>query len=725
MFLKKILPLLKEKRIWWSGFLGGIIFLGSFFVFLITSIPSPKKLATFPYPASTLIYDRNNNLLYEIYADKNRTPVILDRIPTSLVKATLAIEDKNFYSHHGFDLRGIIRACYNIIFHHRLQGGSTITQQLVKNALLTPERTFTRKIKEAILTFLTELIYSKNQILEMYFNQTPYGGISWGVEAAAKTYFEKDVQDLTLAESALLAGLPAAPTKFSPFIHPDLALSRQKLVLKKMLEYKMISQEDYEKAVNEKLKFASPGAKIKAPHFVFYVKEQLVEKFGQAVVEQGGLRVKTTLDLSLQEMTQQIVLSEVAKLKAAKVSNGAVLVTNPKTGEILAMVGSKDYFAEDIDGKFNVTTAGRQPGSAIKPINYAVGLETRKVTPATVFNDMPTCFSVPGQKIYCPRNYDGLFHGPVQLRFALGNSFNLPAVKMLALNSLETFIASASAMGITSFKDPSLYGLSLTLGGGEVKMTEMATAFGVLANGGIRQDLVSILEIKDRGGKILEKFDFLPGPRIISSETAYLISHILLDNNARSAAFGPSSTLVVKNHPEVSVKTGTTNDKRDNWTIGYTPSVVVAVWVGNNDNSEMGWVASGITGASPIWNKVISFILKDKDQEWPIMPEGIVGRTVCNLTGKLPPSEGCDSRFEYFIAGTEPTESEPLKKTILIDKTTGQPVQPGEDKQEVEFQEHLVSIDPLGTIFCFDCPPPPEEYRVKIFQKSLLEKTHK
>ncbi len=684
------------------------------FYLLISSLPSPKKLSTFQYPASTLILDRNNNLLYQIYDDKNRVLVKFDDLPDHLIKATLAIEDKNFYKHHGFDLKGIARAGYNTLLKRKLQGGSTLTQQLVKNALLTPERTIQRKIKEAILTLAAEAIYSKDQILEMYFNQTPYGGTAWGVEAAAKTFFEKTVNDLSLAESALLAGLPASPTKYSPFAHPDLALERQRMVLDIMLETEAISEEEYKQAREEDLAFTSPGTKISAPHFVFYVKEKLVEKYGQAVVDQGGLMVKTSLDLEIQNFAQQTVASEIEKLERYNVTNGALLVTQPKTGEILAMVGSKDYFAEDIDGKFNVTTALRQPGSSIKPINYATGFLLNNATPATVFNDVPTCFLVAGQKAYCPKNYDGLFHGSVQLRFALGNSFNIPAVKMLGLNGLESFIATASAMGIESFKDSSQYGLSLTLGGGEVKMTEMATAFGTLANGGIRQDLVSILEIKDRNGNILEEYQKGAGKRVIPMEAAYLVSHILLDNGARSAAFGSYSELVVKGHPEVSVKTGTTNDRRDNWTIGYNPGVTVTVWVGNNDNSSMSAVASGVTGASPIWNKTISYILEDQKQEWPIKPANIIGKTVCNLTGLLPPPEGCSSRFEYFIKGTEPTSIESLRQTILIDKDTNSPVQPGEDKKNVEFQEHPIVVDPFGIINCLDCQPTENKTTIRI-----------
>ena len=691
----------KLRRIIIFSFLGLVL---AGFGLVIAYLPSPTRLSTFPYPASTLIYDRNGSLLYEIYTEKNRVPVKLEEVPEHLIQATLAIEDRGFYKHFGFDLKGISRAVYNIVFKKKLQGGSTITQQLVKNALLTPERTWRRKIKEAILTIATEVIYSKKQILEMYFNQTPYGGTAWGIQAAAKTYFDKNVANLTLAESALLAGLPASPTRFSPFAHPDVALSRQYLVLSEMREGGFINEEQARQAREEELNFAFPGAKIKAPHFVFYVKEQLVEEYGQAMVDQGGLRVKTSLDLTIQDFAQSTVASEVAKLQRAHVSNGAVLVTEPKSGEILAMVGSKDYFADDIDGKFNVTTALRQPGSAIKPLNYATGLVTGRVTPATTFNDVPTCFSVPGQKGYCPRNYDGLFHGVVQLRYALGNSFNVPAVKMLAVNGLESFIATASAMGIESFADPENYGLSLTLGGGEVKMTEMATAFGVLANLGIRQDLVSILEVKDRNGEVLAQKKSTLGKRVLPPEVPYLINDILLDNGARSAAFGSNSLLVVEDHPEVSVKTGTTNDKRDNWTVGYSPEIVVTVWVGNNDNTSMSAVASGVTGASPIWNKIISFVLKDKPRRFPARPDTVVGKTVCNETGMLPPEGGCSGRYEYFIKGTEPVKSVALRQPVLIQKDTNQPVQPGEQKENLEWQEHMMNRDPLGTIFCFDCP---------------------
>jgi 1A family penicillin-binding protein len=705
--LKRIITITKKR--WWVGpvviILAGI----GLFAYFLRSLPSPKLLTEFPYPESTQIYDRNNKLLYEIHGEENRIPIKLDELPDHLIDATLAIEDENFYQHQGFDLRGITRAIISTVFERELQGGSTITQQLVKNALLTQERTLSRKVKEALLTILAEQLYSKDEILEMYFNQIPYGGVSYGIEAASRRYLDKSAKELNLAESALIAGLPVAPTSYSPFIHPDNAKHRQKIVLNRMHQAGKIDQETLERLKKEELTFAKPETQIKAPHFVFYIKEKLIETYGKKITHEGGLKVKTTLDLDIQNKAQEIVKEEIAELGKAKVSNGAVVITDPKTGQILAMVGSKDYFADDIDGQFNVTTALRQPGSAIKPLNYVTGIATKKVTPSTVFADVPTCFTG-GPKTYCPRNYDGLFHGAVQLRYSLGNSFNIPAVRMLALNGLETFIASASAAGLDSLgeRNPADFGLSLTLGGGEVKMTEMATAFGTLANLGIRKDLNPILKIEDRNGEIVEEFVNPGGKRVFPMEAAYLVNHILLDNGARSAAFGPSSSLVIKDHPEVAVKTGTTNDKRDNWTVGYTPGYVVVVWVGNNDNSPMGWVASGVTGASPIWNQIMTYLLEDEKQEWPTQPANVVGSTVCNLSGARPPEEGCDSRYEYFVKGTVPS-SQPIRQPILINKDTGMPVQPGQDLPNTEWQEHQAVRDPLGSVVCFDCPQPVPE----------------
>lgn len=702
------------------------------------------------YPISTQILDRNDKLIYEIYADQRRTLVKLDELPTHLKAATIAIEDKDFYHHIGFSPQGIARAFYNTFFQRRLQGGSTITQQLVKNTLLTPERTLLRKIHEFYLALALELFYSKDKILELYLNQVPYGGTAWGIQAASLTYFGKDAKDLTLPEAALIAGLPAAPTRFSPFgVNPQLAKDRQIAVLRRMVEDGYITQEESDKAVAEELHFRKPEGAV-GIHFALWVKEQLVEEYGQRSVEQGGLRVKTTLDLDIQREAEEIVKTEVDSLRRQKVRNGAALVTSPATGEILAMVGSKDYFAQDEDGKVNVTLANRQPGSSIKPINYALGLTNRRVTTASIILDTPTCFQVPGQPLYCPDNYDNAYTGATQLRFALGNSRNITAVRMLAANGLPEFITFARRMGLTTLVDPARYGLSLTLGGGEVKMTDMATAFGVFANLGIKQELISVIEVKDWEGKILKEKTGEIGARIVPLEVAFLISHILADNNARSATFGATSFLNVSGHPEVSVKTGTTNDRRDNWTIGYTKDAVVTAWVGNNDNTPMGGAVSGVSGASPIWNRITKFTLDriEKGQvaglgessiehkhPIPVVPEGVNGISVCAQTGGSPtqttivvqpaPSpdspeqppivveEGCPTRLEYFIEGTQPQGSNVERRGVHVDKTTNQLATDKTLPENLEIQEKSVVFDIMGTMYCIDCAPPTEPVLLK------------
>ncbi len=695
-------------------------------LWLFWGIPLPTKLSSSQLPVSTKLFDRNGKLIYEIYTEEKRTPVKLEEIPEQVKQATISIEDKDFYRHYGFSPIGMTRAAINIVFKRKLQGGSTLTQQLVKNSLLTPERTIRRKIREFVLSMVVEAIYSKDQILEMYLNQIPYGSTAYGIEAAAELYFDKSVKDLTLAEAALLAGITQAPTRYSPFgAHPELAKGRQETVLRRMVEDGYITSEEAEKAKKEKLVFAEPKT-IKAPHFALWVKEQLAEKYGDAVVERGGLRVTTTLDLELQEFAEETVATEVAKLKNYDVGNGAALVTRPKTGEILAMVGSKDYFAEDEDGKVNIIFAKRQPGSSIKPLNYALALKDKKITPASVIADVPTCFSVVGQPLYCPRNYDGEFHGAVQARFALGNSYNLPAVKVLALNGLDNFVDFAKKMGISTFTDPSDYGLSLTLGGGEVMPYDMAVAFGVFANQGIKQPLISILKVTDWKGRVLEETDLedveLSGERVLEPEVTFLISHILHDNNARSAAFGESSFLNVRGHPEVSVKTGTTNDRRDNWTIGYTEHALVVSWVGNNDNSPMSGAVSGVSGASPIWNKIIRETLDkaeegfyhpdDEGHAWPRQPDGVIGATICWTTGAIPsgPEENpdCPTRFEYFLEGTVPETYQGGNLDIPIDKTKGTIARPDTPEENIEIQNHPVIYDILETIVCLNCPPPEE-----------------
>lgn len=696
-----------------------------FYFFILYKLPSPLTLKDYKsVPLSTHIYDRNGKALYEIYKDQNRTPIKLKDIPPFAFQASIAVEDKDFYKHSGISLySGVFRAIKDMILKHNLQGGSTLTQQLVKGALLTPERTITRKLKEIVLALQTEKLFTKDQILEMYLNQIPYGGSSYGIEEASKTYFGKHAKDLTLEEAALLAGLPQAPSFYSPYNNPEYAKSRRNEVLKKMEEQGYIDKLTMQKATEASVSAVPLKISIKAPHFVFYVKSLLEQEYGVKQVEEGGLKVITTLDLETQEQAEIILKDELEKIKDLDVTNGALLVTRPPTGEILSMVGSVDYYATG-SGAFNVTTALRQPGSSIKPINYAIGIDRKLVTPGTMFLDIPTCFTAGGQQgAYCPVNYDGQFHGPVQLRMALGNSFNIPAVKMIALNGVKNFIASASAFTITSFEHPENYGLSITLGGGEVRMTEMAQAFSTFPNQGIPRKLQSILKIQDKFGKELYKFSdsnliedikkpltlpsfvAIPGKKIISQETAYLISHILLDKHARETSFGSSSYLDVPGHT-VSVKTGTTDNKKDNWTIGYTPNFLVSVWVGNNDSTPMNpYLSSGVTGAAPIWNKVMAYILKNQPDLWPIKPENVVGLQICNDSGTTMTKDGegkesCGARFEYFIKGTEPKGGGATKETVPIYKDQDK-LAPANDPN-IEMKEKTILKD-MFTQYCVDC----------------------
>lgn len=711
------------------------------FVFL-RDLPSPAKLSSQSFPVSTQILDRKGRLLYEIYSDKNRTPISLSALPKYVSQASIAIEDQHFYTHHGFDFGGITRAFTSIIFRRRLQGGSTITQQLVKVTLLSPQRTLTRKIREAFLTIATELFYQKDQILEMYLNNIPYGGTAYGIESASHTYFNKDAKDLTLAQAALIAGLPAAPSTYSPFgSHPELATQRQAEVLRRMVEEKFITEAQANSALKEPLNFATSQIKIKAPHFVFYVKDLLSDKYSTQTIERGGLRVTTTLDLDIQNQAQASLSAEINKLTNYRVGNGAALITNPKTGEILAMIGSRDYFDATHDGQVNVTIRQRQPGSSIKPLNYVTAFETKKLTPASMFLDIPTCFQVVGQPPYCPKNYDGQFRGPVQERFALGNSYNISAVKTLATNSLNTFIATASAMGISTWTDPSQYGLSLTLGGGEVTMMDMATAYGTLANEGVRVNLHPILKVEDYTGKLLENynpdqtaakvdeltsangspesFDNAVGiGRVLHRAPTYLISHILLDNNARSSAFGGNSELVIPNRT-VSVKTGTTNDLKDNWTIGYTSEFLTAVWVGNNDSTPMNRnLVSGITGAAPIWHKLMANLLKTRKDISPDKPSDVVGASICTVSGLLPdPANPCPTRFEYFWKDTVPTTLDNVvARDIWIVPSTGLPFKTGDSTDGLLTEKHIIASDPFTQDFCVDCRRPVDDQGHTMFE---------
>lgn len=634
------------------------IFIGigtAFVVYIFQDIPDATELKTRQPVVSTKIYDQSGKLLYTVYRDENRTPVSLNEIPLYVQLATIAVEDAEFYNHHGFSPRGITRAIVNYFKTGKQTGGSTITQQLVKNALLSPEKTYTRKIRELYLAIQTERHFSKDEIMEMYLNEIPYGGPAYGIESAAKYYFGKRAQELSLGEAALLAGLTKSPTIFSPFgSHPEYAIGRRDEVLNLMVQNGFISQEIADQTKSQKIVFADNTTNIDAPHFVMYVREQLVSMFGEDLVERGGLIVETTLDNDIQKLAETVVADEVNRLQRLNVNNGAALVVRPTTGEILAMVGSKNYFDTANDGNVNVTLQLRQPGSSIKVINYAYAL-SHGYTPATVIEDTPTTFNVAGALPYSPRNYDGEYRGRITLRSALAESRNIPAVKILNSYGVQNMITLGQQMGITTWTDPKNYGLSLTLGGGGVKLIDLAQVYSVLANNGVRQNLTAINKVTDQNGKVLYE-NKQKGIQVLDPRVAYQMTDILKDNDARTPAFGRFSTLYIPNHPEVAVKTGTSNDLRDNLTVGYTKDYVTAVWVGNNDNSQMSRIASGVTGASPIWNNIMSALLSEvPSSDWNA-PGGLVNVPICPYTGTLPCS-GCPTKQEWFIPGTEPTYS--------------------------------------------------------------------
>ncbi len=618
-------------------------FIPALFFLFLSDLPKLSNLSVNYIPKTTKILDRNGNLLYEIYANQNRTIVRLDKIPKKLQEATIAIEDRDFYKHDGFDVKGIARAMYVDATKKDLQGGSTITQQLIKSALLTPEPTITRKVRELVLAFWAEQQYTKSQILELYFNYVPYGGTAWGVEAASQIYFGKEVSSLTLSESAYIAGLPQAPSQYSPFAGDgSLGKKRQKEVLASMVSEGYITKDQAQRAYSEKLIFASSQVPIQAPHFVMYVKDLLIRKYGLFEVERGGLQVTTSLDINTQKMAEEVVADEVERDGYLGIGNGAALVTNPQTGDILAMVGSSDYFDTDHDGNVNITTSLRQPGSTIKLITYALAL-SKGYTEASILEDVPLSIPSPGGPTYTPVNYDGKFHGKVPLRIAFANSFNIPAVRVAQKMGVEAIVEFGKQMGISSWGSAENYGLSITLGAAEVTMKDLATVYGVIANGGNKVELDPILLITDTDGKVLAKKE-VKETSVIDAGIAYIISNILADDRARSIEFGTNSPLVIPNR-KVSVKTGTTDNKRDNWTVGFTPDTLVATWVGNNDNTPLSQaLASGITGAAPMWHRIMENMLNSTEPAEITMPDDIVVKN-------------CFGYEAYFIRGTESKDS--------------------------------------------------------------------
>ncbi|MEK7136150.1 MAG: PBP1A family penicillin-binding protein [Patescibacteria group bacterium] len=581
---------------------------------------------------STKLYDRTGKvLLYNAHDQIRRTVIPLSQISDHAEKASIAIEDSNFYHHYGIEPLSILRAVLVNINTGRLeQGGSTISQQVIKNTLLTQDKKITRKIKEWILAIKIERKLTKNQILELYLNEIPYGGSLYGIEEASKAYFGKSAKNITLAESAYLAALPQAPSYLSPYgSHTDKLEERKNLVLLRMKEQGFITADEYKVARVEEVLFAKPNNRsIKAPHFVFYVLDQLEEKYGPETVLNGGLRVITTLDWETQQKAEEIVKRFGEQNRTNyQAGNAGMIVLDPQTGQILTMVGSIDYFDMENEGNFNITTARRQPGSAFKPFVYATAFNEGYTADTVVF-DLETEFNsscspshiplVSGTTCYHPNNYDGSNVGPITIRNALAQSRNIPVVKVLYLAGIKDSFDTARKLGITTLLDYKRYGLALVLGGGEVTLLDMASAYGVFANDGVKNEKTPILEIRDQDRKILEKFES-KSSQVLPPTTARMISSILSDNVARSPIFGANSPLNVPGR-QVAVKTGTTNDYRDGWIVGYTPSAVVGAWVGNNNNSPMDKRVAGVIVA-PLWNAFIKEYLTDKPVEYFIAPE--------------------------------------------------------------------------------------------------------
>lgn len=600
-------------------FIGGFILICiisfSIFVAVVSrNLPNPDQLLERDIAQSTIIYDRSGeNILYEFHGEEKRTLISLDDIPYYAQKATIAIEDKNFYKHSGFSIWAMARTIVTNIIYNRKAGGSTLTQQFVKNALLSSEKKYSRKVKEIIISQRIEKKYSKDEILQMYLNEIPYGSNAYGIEAASQKYFGKSAKNLNLAESALLAALPQAPSRYSPYgDNKDLLIGRQQYILGLMVEQNYISEEEKEEALNYELVFKEPETNITAPHFIMYIKELLSEKYGEKTVEQGGLKIYTTIDLDKQKIAEEAINNQDEKNASKYNANNAALVAiDPKTGQILAMVGSKDYFNEEIDGQVNVAIRDRQPGSSLKPFVYATLFSKGGYNPNTILYDVVTNFSsgVP----YEPHNYNGKENGPIAIKKALAGSLNIPAVKALYLAGVNNVINLAKEAGYTTLTDPDKYGLSLVLGGAEVKLLEHTNAYSIFAQEGKINEITGVLKIEDKDGNVLEEYKENK-KTVLDANIARMINSILSDNNNRSFVFGESNNLVLSGRTSAA-KTGTTNDFKDAWTIGYTPSLITGVWVGNNDSSEMSSGADGSVVAAPIWNEFMRKALANTPNE--------------------------------------------------------------------------------------------------------------
>jgi 1A family penicillin-binding protein len=670
-------------KIFLGLFLIGLLFTISIFAWFAKDLPSPGNLNERFIIQSTKIYDRTgDNLLYEVHGEEKRTEIPYEQMPETIKYATISLEDQDFYNHIGIQPKGILRAAFkDVIDLGTTQGGSTITQQLIKRSLLTSEKTLTRKIKEVILAIELEQKFKKDEILSMYLNEIPYGSNAYGIEAATQTFFGKSARELTLAESALLASLPQAPSRYSPYgTHTEKLKARQEYALDQMARLGYITPEQANEAkgvdIFSKIKISSEN--IRAPHFVMYIKEYLETKYGEEVVEQGGLKVYTTLDWDKQKIAQEAISNHTEKdASVYDANNQALVAMDPKTGQILALVGSKDYFGKatpegcisgkncKFEGNFNVATALRQPGSSFKPYVYLTSFE-KGYTPETNIWDVDTDFSTGSGEEYNPKNYDGENRGLLQIKNALAMSLNVPAVKVLYLAGVQNSIDTARKMGITTLNNTTDYGLSLVLGGGEVTLIDHVNAFSTFATGGIHHDTVSILKIEDSSGNILEQHKPSEGQRVVEEKYIAMIDYILSTNELRAPVFGENNPLRFDNRP-VAAKTGTTNEWRDGWTVGYTPSLVAGVWAGNNDNSIMTPGADGSFVASPIWREFMEKALANYDIEnFPKYEKEETGKNV--LDGKLEDKKEIKvckipgSKDEYCIANDNCPDSEKDKK---------------------------------------------------------------
>ncbi len=669
----------------------GFLFIIVLFAWASYNLPDPDKLTDRKVAQSTKIYDRTGkHLLYEIFAEQKRTLVDLEDIPKPLIHGVIATEDTAFYEHHGIRPLSIARSViYGVFGGSRVGGGaSTLTQQLVKNAILTNEQTISRKAKEIILSIRLEQKYTKDQILKIYFNEIPYGSTNYGVEAASQSYFGKHVSDVTLAEAATLAGLPKAPSRY--LNDPDALKERRDFVLRRMFEEGFITEEEKIAAQAEPLGMKERYENIDAPHFVFYVKEQLAQQYGEQLVDTGGLKVITSLDWNLQQIAEKAVTEEGSKfLEAADADNAALVAIDPKTGQILAMVGSRDYFNKEIKGNFNVATRGkRQPGSSFKPIIYTAAFE-KGYTPDTILFDVNTNFAVSG-KPYEPKNYNLKENGPVTMRQALQGSLNIPAVQTLYLVGSKKGVEFAERLGYTTLSDGN-FGLSLVLGGGEVTLLEHVAAYGVLASEGMKHAPVSVLRVEEPDGNLLQEWKASPGERVLDQKHAATISNVLTDDASRAFIFGAGSLLTLPDRP-VAVKTGTTNNYVDAWTVGYTPSLVAGVWVGNTDNTPMTKGFDSVRVAAPIWNYFMKETLKERaiesfpaapanDAEKPVLrgsQGGSITLKVDKITGKIATTS---TPAEYVVEKTY-VQAHSILHYVDKDNPRGSvPENPGTDPQ--------------------------------------------